>query len=67
MTIVAMHRTNPHSGEQRSVAVEGGKVKNYSGTYSFGVENENLFYFKITGKCNLGLTTASVNLGLRFK
>ena len=26
MTIVAMHRTNPHSGEQRPVAVEGGKV-----------------------------------------
>ena len=25
------------------MAVEGGKVKNYSGTYSFGVENENNF------------------------
>ena len=37
MTVVSRHRTNPASGEQRSVAVEGGKVKNYSGTYSFGV------------------------------
>ena len=56
MTVVSRHRTNPASGEQRSVAVEGGKVKNYRGTYSSG------FIKSIYGKIKKVLTLLSILL-----